>query len=145
MALRCAGGEPSSKPSTAERAARGKVNRVAHTKRKRRTKHRGNAAGVVETRGRTGRAPTPEERKKQSRTQAREDRLNRRPTWRSAFNRALLAAAVMFIFLLVTTKKNKLGVATGFAVVALALYVPLGYNLEMFLWRRRQKQKAAKP
>ena len=105
-----------------------KSNLVAHTKRKRRTKHRGNAAGVVETRGRTGRAPSPEERKKQSRTQAREDRLNRRPTWRSAFNRAVLAAGVMFVFLLVTTKKNKLGVATGFAVVALALYVPLGYK-----------------
>ena len=30
---------------------------MAQTKRKRRTKHRGNAAGMVEARGRTGRKP----------------------------------------------------------------------------------------
>ena len=35
---------------------------MAQTKRKRRTKHRGNAAGMVETRGRTGRKPGPAER-----------------------------------------------------------------------------------
>ena len=34
---------------------------MAQTKRKRRTKHRGNAAGTIETRGRTGRPPTAEE------------------------------------------------------------------------------------
>ena len=33
---------------------------MAQTKRKRRTKHRGNAAGQVETRGRTGRPPSPD-------------------------------------------------------------------------------------
>jgi hypothetical protein len=31
---------------------------MAQTKRKRRTKHRGNAAGTIESRGRTGRKPT---------------------------------------------------------------------------------------
>ena len=37
---------------------------MAQTKRKRRTKHRGNAAGSIEARGRTGRKPTAEEQKK---------------------------------------------------------------------------------
>ena len=39
---------------------------MAQTKRKRRTKHRGTAAGTIQTRGRTGRPPTAEERKKQT-------------------------------------------------------------------------------
>ena len=37
---------------------------MAQTKRKRRTKHRGNAAGSIEARGRTGRKPNETERKK---------------------------------------------------------------------------------
>ena len=39
---------------------------MAQTKRK--TKHRGNAAGVVESRGRTGRKPTAEEKKRNRKT-----------------------------------------------------------------------------
>ena len=35
---------------------------MAQTRRRRRTKHRGNAAGVVEARGRTGRKPTAAEK-----------------------------------------------------------------------------------
>lgn len=115
---------------------------MAQTKRKRRSKHRGTAAGTIEARGRTGRAPTPEERKKQERAAARERRLNTAPTWRSSLNRAALAAIVMFIFLLVTTHKNRVPVAVGFAVVALVIYVPLGYALETYLYRRRQRARA---
>ena len=37
---------------------------MAQTKRKRRTKHRGNAAGTIEARGRTGRKPTADEQRK---------------------------------------------------------------------------------
>jgi len=36
---------------------------MASTKKKRRTKHRGNAAGIVESRGRTGRKPADNEKK----------------------------------------------------------------------------------
>ena len=52
---------------------------MAQTKRKRRTKHRGTAAGTIETRGRTGRRPTADEKKKEDRTQARERRLSTPP------------------------------------------------------------------
>ncbi|HEY5187760.1 MAG TPA: hypothetical protein VII87_01910 [Solirubrobacteraceae bacterium] len=113
---------------------------MAQTKRKRRTKHRGTAAGTVTTRGRTGRPPTAEERKKESRERARERRLNTPPTWGSARNRAFLAAGFMFVFLLLTSKGNVVA-AVIFAVFAFALYVPSGYYLEMFLWRRRQRNK----
>ena len=57
---------------------------MAQTKRKRRTKHRGNAAGMVEARGRTGRKPGPAERKAGRRARARQDRFSKPPTVRSA-------------------------------------------------------------
>jgi uncharacterized membrane protein YgcG len=117
---------------------------MAQTRRKRRTKHRGTPAGSIQTRGRTGRPPTAEERKRQSRTSARERRLNTPPTWRSSVTRALIAAAIVFVFLLVTAKgKNRLPTALTFTVVALVLYIPAGYWLELTLYRRRQRKVAA--
>ncbi len=117
---------------------------MAQTKRKRRTKHRGNSAGVVESRGRTTRPPSPAERKKLARDQARQRRLDQAPTWRSSLNRALLASGFMLIFLLVVTK-GKILPAVAFAVFSLALYVPGGYFLETFLYRRRMKKKELSP
>ena len=63
---------------------------MAQTKRKRQTKHRGNAAGVVESRGRTGRKPTAAEKsgKAGEAARAKEKRVDQRdrpPTWRGAF------------------------------------------------------------
>jgi hypothetical protein len=115
---------------------------MAQTKRKRRSKHRGTPAGTVEARGRTSRPPSPKERKQQSRAQAREQRLNQRPTWKTSFTRAGLAAGLLFLFLLLTgPKKNRVEVAVLFTVIALAIYVPAGYYIELFLWKRRQRRK----
>jgi predicted lysophospholipase L1 biosynthesis ABC-type transport system permease subunit len=117
---------------------------MAQTKRKRRSKHRGTPAGTIEARGRTSRPASPEERKKQSRAQAREKRLNQQPTWRNSIMRAGFAAALLFIFLLVTAKgKDKVVTAVLFTAIALAIYVPAGYYIELFLWRRRQKRGAS--
>jgi len=113
---------------------------MAQTKRKRRTKHRGTAAGKIESRGRTGRPPSAEERKKLTKQQAREKRLNTAPTWDGAVKRAGIAAALMFVFLLLTTKGN-VAAAIVFAIFAMLIYVPSGYYLEMFLFRRRQRKK----
>lgn len=116
---------------------------MAQTRRRRRSKHRGTPAGTIEARGRTGRPPTPEEKKRQDRTSAREKRLNTPPTWRAAITRALLAGALVFVFLLITAKgKDKVPVAVGFTVVAVALYIPGGYYLERMLYVRRQRKKA---
>jgi Flp pilus assembly protein TadB len=115
---------------------------MAQTRRKRRTKHRGTAAGTVERRGRTSRPLSEKERKQQTRTQARERRLNTRPTWKSSLTRASFAAVLLFILLLFTAKgHNRLEVALLFTVVALVIYIPAGYYLELFLWRRRQRRK----
>jgi Flp pilus assembly protein TadB len=115
---------------------------MAQTKRKRRTKHRGTAAGTIETRGRTGRPPSADEKKRQARTDARERRLNTPPTWKSSIQRAGFAAVLMFLFLsLFTHTKNRVVAAALFAVFAFLLYVPAGYYMEVFLFRRRQRRK----
>jgi Flp pilus assembly protein TadB len=116
---------------------------MAQTKRKRRSKHRGTAAGTIQTRGRTGRPPSADERKKQTRTQARERRLNTPPTWKSSLIRASFASVILFVFLTLTTKGHNVAAAASFGVIALLLYVPAGYYMELFLYRRRMRKKAA--
>jgi len=121
---------------------------MAQTKRKRRTKHRGNAAGRVEARGRTSRPPSPQERKRQARAAAREERLSKPPTWASSSKRAALAGLFLFVFLFLTyggkhaSTSSKIVAAAMFAVIAVAIYIPAGYYIELFLWRRRQARKA---
>jgi len=113
---------------------------MAQTKKKRRTKHRGNAAGVVESRGRTGRKPTPTERKATEREATRRDRLLREPTWKAAANRAALAA-IVFGVLLVVAFKQKIGQAAGLTGFVFLFYIPLGYYTDMLLYRRRQRSQ----
>jgi Flp pilus assembly protein TadB len=117
---------------------------MAQTKRKRRTKHRGTAAGTVERRGRTSRPPSEKDRKQQTRSEAREKRLNTPPTWKSSLTRAGLASLVLFFLLLFTAKgNNRFEVAIIFTVIALAIYVPAGYYIERLMWRRRPRRKQA--
>jgi Flp pilus assembly protein TadB len=122
---------------------------MAQTKRKRRTKHRGNAAGTIETRGRTGRPPTAGEKKKDSRdsrVQARERRLNTPPTWRSSAKRAAIASALMFVFLMLTSRGGagqRLVLAFVFAVGAFGLYSALGFYMDQYLYRRRIRKREA--
>ncbi len=114
---------------------------MAHTKRKRQTKHRGNAAGTIEARGRTGRPPSPKERKQQDRSKAREARKLQPPTWKGAFKKAILAAVFMFVFLLVTNH-FRVAPALIFAAFAMALYTPAGFYMDGWLYRRQQRRQA---
>jgi hypothetical protein len=115
---------------------------MAQTRRKRRSKHRGTAAGTIEARGRTGRPPTAEERKKQSRVDARERRLNTPPTWKGAATRGALAALLLFVlFSFVGRGKQPIVSAAIFALLALALYIPGGFYMETWMYRRRQRQR----
>jgi Flp pilus assembly protein TadB len=116
---------------------------MAQTKRKRRTKHRGNAAGTIETRGRTGRPPTAEERKKQDRAKRSQARTPKPPTWNSALKKALLATGFIFVFLLITNKFRVLP-ALVFAILAMLLYIPSGYYLDGYLYRRYQRKQLQK-
>lgn len=113
---------------------------MAQTKKKRQTKHRGNAAGQVEARGRTGRRPTATERKPSAR-ELRAARFDQPPTWRGAFNRALIAAALFLVLLLFFFREQQLGPKLGIAAFMLAVYVPMGYYTDLFLYRRRQARR----
>jgi len=115
---------------------------MAQTRKKRRSKHRGTAAGTIESRGRTGRRPGPEERSTKTAGKpgaSRLDRLNRPPSWRSAANRALVAtvifvAAVIFLF------KEPVAQALVLGAFMLCIYIPMGYYTDQFLYRRRQRR-----
>ena len=116
---------------------------MAQTKRKRRSKHRGNAAGVVESRGRTGRRPTAEEQKKASRQSAREARLNKPPTWNSAFMKAALMAGLLFVFTQIGLFGSKADIVQSVAIClfALLIYTPIAYATDKFVYTRAQRRK----
>ena len=115
---------------------------MAQTKRKRRSKHRGNAAGTIETRGRTGRKPTAEEQRKRASGNAREERRFIEPSWTSAATRAGLASVMLFVLFQVGLAGEKQTIATslGLAVAAFLIYVPLGYKVDRIFWERRMRK-----
>jgi hypothetical protein len=119
---------------------------MAQTKRKRRTKHRGNAAGSVEARGRTGRKPTESERRKSTSGNAREERRYIEPTWGSAAMRAGLASIMLFVLFQVGLAGEKQTIATSLALAlaAFLIYVPMGYKVDRIFWERRMR-KAGRP
>jgi hypothetical protein len=118
---------------------------MPQTKRRRKTKHRGNAAGIVEARGRTGRKPTEAEKKGPQRgsdrsQQPKVDRLDKPPTWKGAVLKSMAAAVVMLLLGILLTGKPQQIIAL-FPIV-LVLYVPLSYYTDSFLYKRRQRQKS---
>ena len=117
---------------------------MAQTKRKRRnTKHRGNAAGVVENRGRTSRPPSPEARKQQRKDQARAQRnarFDRPPSWKAAANRALITT-FLFVIVIVLILKQPVPQAVALGAFMLLLYIPFGYFTDSFFYKRRQQSR----
>ena len=119
---------------------------MAQTKRKRRTKHRGNAAGGIEVRGRTGRKPTAEEQKKTGRQSARDRRMSKPPSW----NSAALKASAMAVLLFILTQVGILGnsntsITQGLflALLALVIYTPLAYTTDKWVYARMLKRQGA--
>ena len=119
---------------------------MAQTKRKRRSKHRGNAAGTIEARGRTGRKPTADEQRKRSGGNAREDRRFAEPTWAGAATRAGLASVMLFVLFIsgIAGSDQSTATAIGLSVAAFLIYVPLGYKVDRMFWERRMR-KAGRP
>ena len=122
---------------------------MAQTRNRRQTKHRGNAAGMVEARGRTGRQPTDSERrssgtvsKAEERRRRVEERRNSPPTWRGAMNRAGIAA-LLFIVSVILFFGQDPAVAVSVGVLAFLFYVPLGYYVDLAIYKRNQRKKAA--
>jgi len=118
---------------------------MAQTKRKRQTKHRGNAAGVVESRGRTGRKPTTAEKSGKAGDAARAkaklpDKRDRPPTWTGAFYRAMIASILVLLLSMFLIKKPQ--EAIELFPIVLLLYVPISYYTDQWMFRRRQRLKA---
>jgi hypothetical protein len=117
---------------------------MAQTKRKRRTKHRGNAAGMVEARGRTGRRLSPEEQKQAAREAGGGRRVLKQPTWKSAGMKSGVMALLLFVMTQVGFLVKNASVASGLAVAAIAmlLYTPLAFMTDKWAYSRQQRKVA---
>jgi hypothetical protein len=118
---------------------------MAQTKRKRRTKHRGNAAGMVEARGRTGRRPTAEEQKRSAAQQRGNARVLKPPTWKSAAIKSGAMAILLFAMTQFGFLVKNASVASGVlvALIALLLYTPLAFTTDKWAYNRQQRKLAA--
>lgn len=115
---------------------------MAQQTKRRRSKYRGNAAGMREShlepkssaggKGKSG---------ARAAGATRANRFDQPPTWRGALNRALVAI-VFFVLLVILLFKQPVGSAIALSAVMLLIYVPMGYYTDMWLYNRRQKQKA---
>ncbi|MGH2954067.1 MAG: hypothetical protein ACRDK9_08620 [Solirubrobacterales bacterium] len=109
---------------------------MAQTRKRRRRKHRGTQGGRIDSRRRGGRPRSRQEAKAQAKRRA-EHRRDRPATWGTAFFRGLVGAAIFFVLMLAAFGRPA-GEAIGLSVVMLVMYVPLGYYVDRFFWRRRQ-------
>ncbi len=117
---------------------------MAQTRRKRQTKHRGNAAGVIESRGRTGRKPTAAEKSGDPVARAREkekllDKRDRPPTWSAAFIKAM-GATVVLLFAVILLFHQSTG-AIGLFPIVLVFYTVVSYFTDKWMYDRRQRKK----
>jgi hypothetical protein len=121
---------------------------MAQTKRKRRTKHRGNAAGSIESRGRTGRKPTAEELKAANKSDARGSRPRKPPSWNGAALKSLFMAVVLFALvkfgILGGSSSTTTSQALFLAAAAMVIYTPLAYVTDKWVYNRQQKAIAQK-
>lgn len=123
---------------------------MAQTKRKRRsTKHRGNAAGMIENRGRTGKSSAEGKDTKgrgggkgkgSGKGTGRQDRWENPPTWRGAANRAVIAT-VIFVAVVLLVFKQPVQNTLPLGAFMLLIYIPLGFYTDTLLHRRRLKQR----
>jgi hypothetical protein len=66
--------------------------------------------------------------------------MHRPPTWRSAVNRAGLAAAVFFAVLVLLLRQD-LAPSLSVAAFMFLVYIPLGHGMDTVLYRYRQRKK----
>ena len=122
------------------------------TKRRRSTKHRGNAAGAIEARGRTGRRPTAAEKSGggggrsgggRARTKARPNRYEKPPTWKGALIKAVAAAIVVYLLVTLLAKRSAGGNVLLLPIIV-GIYAPMIYYTDMWMHRRYLRKKAAR-
>lgn len=114
---------------------------MAQTKKKRSRKRRGTQGGRVDPNPRRGRPQSRAEAKSRAQAKRRPAaRGDMPPTWRSSIVRGLVAA-VIFAVLLILIFGRPLGAALALGGFMLVFYVPAGYFIDMFMWRRRERAR----
>jgi hypothetical protein len=116
---------------------------MAQTKKKRRRKHRGTQGGRVDPNRRAARPRSRAEAQARARSRSsakRGPRGDQPPSWRSSIVRGLVAA-VIFTLLLMLIFGRSLGAALGLGAFMLAFYIPAGYYIDMYMWRRRERAR----
>src|SRR3954469_21043607 len=114
---------------------------MAQTKRKRRNKHRGNAVGIVEARGRTskpreGAAKSSGGRGSTARGGAAARPL-KPPTLQSAVIKALIGCVILFIFFRFLGNGTSTSGALTMCIVAFVLYAPLMLFTDRWIYKRK--------
>ena len=105
---------------------------------RRRKKHRGTQGGSVRSTSR-GR-PRNRAQARQTSEQRRKEKQNEPPTWRGAITRGAIAAASLFL-LLVLLLDAPAGGAVGLALLAALLYTPSFHAIDTFAYRRRMRKR----
>jgi hypothetical protein len=121
---------------------------MAQTKRKRRTKHRGNAAGAIEARGRTGRKLTPEEQKGAAKQNARQQRARKPPSWNGAAAKAAAMAVLLFALTqlgILGSKGTSLGQSVFLSLMAFLIYTPLAFVTDKWVYNRTLRTQGQQP
>lgn len=114
---------------------------MAQTKKKRNRKHRGTAAGNVEKAAHNRNTRQTVAKTTQTPKEAREARMMRPPSWRSAANKAAIASLVFGVLLLVLFKRPAVQ-AVLWTVLVFFFYTPLGYWTDRAVYNRRMRTKA---
>jgi hypothetical protein len=112
---------------------------MAQTKKKRRRKHKGTQGGSIDRRGRTSRPANRQEARARARRQVG-DRRDVPPSWRSSANRALIAAGIFFV-LLVLLFQQPIASSIALSGFMLLIYIPMGYGIDRFFYNRRMASK----
>jgi hypothetical protein len=115
---------------------------MAQAKKKRTRKKRGTQGGRVDTKRRASRPRSREEAKARARSSGRRPaaKVDAPPTWRSSIIRGVVAAAIFFVLLLLIFKRP-LGAAAALGAFMLAFYIPAGYYIDQFMWRKRERAR----
>ena len=109
---------------------------MAQTRKRRQRKHRGTQGGRVDTKRRS-RPRTRAEAKQRARTKRSVPKSDLPPTWRSAITRGIIISGLLIATLLVF--KKPIGASIAFGAFMLAFYIPMGFYIDRWNWRRRQR------
>ena len=114
---------------------------MAQTRKRRRRKHRGTQGGRIDTK-RRARPRSREEAKAQARSRrsGSGNRVDSPPTWRNSAIRGGVAALI-FAALLMVIFQRPLGAALALGAFMLIFYIPAGYYIDMYMWRKRERAR----